>query len=415
MPITLSLRYTSEGETIYLNPYATPAIIACILSTLIGIYVFYKNPKNIQNRVFILFISFVVAFSIGEAMLRLSSNSEEGLLWGRIAYLGVIFMPLALLHLSFVFLRKKSMFSRYKYVIFGLYSVGIILLLIFNLTVSVQDVKLSQWGYRVALSSNFYFISIYFLIASIFVTFNFFTSYIQSKTIIERKQVRQVFYGALIGTLLAVGTNVISPIINIEVFPLGTIGLLILTIFIGAALIQYNLFLFKPIVELGLEEKKPSPKKYELEPSKNYIVQEESGKRGYEIFTDQITHDISGLCITKYPPQSIREKYGFEKTPLFWFTFKKSDKETTVNPQKIDVELIPQIEDFVKKGKRTMVYIDCFDQVSLVKGFENTLTLISDIKNICRENHSILLLSINPNTFEEKQISTLEKEFLEVK
>ena len=62
-----------------------------------------------------------------------------------------------------------------------------------------------------------------------------------------------------------------------------------------------------------------------------------------------------------------------------------------------------------------MVYMDCFDQITLVKGFENTLALMSDIRNICRENRSILLLSVNPEMFKKGQLSLLEKEFLEVR
>ena len=77
--------------------------------------------------------------------------------------------------------------------------------------------------------------------------------------------------------------------------------------------------------------------------------------------------------------------------------------------------MIPQIEDFVKKGEHAMVYMDCFDQITLVKGFENTLTLINDIRNICRENRSILLLSVNPEIFDRGQLSFLKKSFLEVK
>jgi len=179
--------------------------------------------------------------------------------------------------------------------------------------------------------------------------------------------------------------------------------------------LEYNLFRFKPMIEPTVEEKKTDKKRYKLQLGKGYISKKDQGEQGYKIFTDQTTHGISGLCVTKYPPQRIRDKYGLRTTPILWFTFKQSDKETIVNPKKLDVELVPQIEDFVKKGKRTIVYMDCLDQITLVKGFESTLTLISDIKNICQEKHSILLLSINPKMFEERQLSILEKEFLEVK
>lgn len=397
----------------YLNLYALPAVIACILSSLIGIYVFYKNPKNIQNRVFVLFIFFVVVFSIAEIMLRFSSNSEEGLFWGRIGYIGVIFVPITFLHLSFVFPRERSMVKINKYLLFVMYLIGIVTLCAFDLIVSIQDVQLSIWGYRLALNSST--IGILIVVTLFFAIFNLVRSYQISRSLIEKKQIKYVFYGGLVGAMSTIGTNILPPMVGIEIFPLATVTLSIFTIFIGAAILKYNLFRFKLMVEPALEEKKAGPKIYELKLGKSYLVKEERGEQGYKIFIDQITHDISGLCVTKYPPNKIRDKYGFEKTPLFWFTFKKSNEETTVNPKKIDVELILQIEDFVKKGKQTIVYMDCFDQVSLVKGFENTLTLISDIKNICRENHSILLLSVNPKMFEEKQISTLEKEFLEVK
>ena len=416
MPITLPLRYIGEvrGETMYLNTYAAPAIIACITNACIGIYIFYKNPKKSQNRIFVLIILSVIAFSIGEIMLRFSNNSEEGLLWGRIGYIGVIFVPLTLLHLSFVFPRERTIFARNKYALFGLYLIGVVLLCMFNLIVSSPDVQLSRWGYRVSLNPRFYFIFIWLLITTIFGFFNFLYSYIQSKTVIERKQVKHVFYGVFIVIIFTFGTNTFPSLFGIMIFPMGSISLSIFAIFVGAAILKYNLFRFKSMVRPIIEEKKAGPKKYKLETNKSYIVQEKRGEQGYEIFTDQITHDIGGLCITKYPPQEIRDKCGLKATPILWFTFKQSDKETTVNPKKLDLELVPQIEDFIKKGKQTIVYIDCFDQIRLVRGIESTLKLIKDIKNICEENHSILLLSVNPKMFEEKQISILEKGFLEV-
>lgn len=399
----------------YLNLYAAPAIIVCILSIFIGVYVLYKNPKNIQNRVFALFILSVVTFSIAEAMLRFSNNTEEGLLWGRIAYLGVIFMPMTLLHFSFVFPQKRIISTRSKYLLFGTYIVGLLLFYVFNLLISTQDVQWSNLGYRVVLSSKFYLIGIWLLITTILGTLNFSYSYIHSKTTIERKQIKHVSYGVFILIILTFGTNVIPSLFGIEMFPMGSISLSIFAIFVGAAILRYNLFLFKPMIEPSTEKKKTGPKKYRLNSSVGYMVREEHGEQGFEIFKDQITHDVSGLCITKYPPQSIREKYGFEKTPLFWFTFKQSDKETTINPQKLDVDLIPQVEDFVKKRKNKMVYMDCLDQITLVKGFDNTLTLINDIRNICRENNSILLISVNPEIFDKEQLSFFEKSFLEVR
>ncbi|MCJ7570766.1 MAG: hypothetical protein MUO82_02660, partial [Candidatus Thermoplasmatota archaeon] len=271
----------------HLNLYAIPALIACIFSALIGIYVFYKNTKNIQNRIITLFILSAVAFSIGEAMLRFSSNNEEGLLWGRIAYLGAIFVPLTLLHLSFVFPRERTIFARNKYLLFGIYIIGILLFCIFNLIISTQDVQFSEWGYRV-IGSRFYFIVIWLLITSIFGAFNFLSSYIKSKTLIERKQVAHIFYGAFIVIILTFGTNIFPPIFGIEVFPLGSISLSIFAVFVGAAILKYNLFRFKPMIEPSNEKKKAGPRKYRLKSNMGYIVQEDKAMRpGYRKYRNK--------------------------------------------------------------------------------------------------------------------------------
>ena len=89
--------------------------------------------------------------------------------------------------------------------------------------------------------------------------------------------------------------------------------------------------------------------------------------------------------------------------------------EKIVNPYKIDIELIPQIEDFVKKGKNAVIFIDCFDQILLVKGFDFTFQFSSDIKNICEENNSIFLMSFNPNVLDENEVKLFKNEFEEIK
>lgn len=49
----------------------------------------------------------------------------------------------------------------------------------------------------------------------------------------------------------------------------------------------------KPVVEV-IQETSPV---YTLDPGKVYIVPE----KAYEVFTDQITHGVEGLCITSRP------------------------------------------------------------------------------------------------------------------
>ena len=51
---------------------------------------------------------------------------------------------------------------------------------------------------------------------------------------------------------------------------------------------------------------------YDLRTGKIYVVPE----KAYEVFTDQITHGVEGLCITHLAPEEVRRRWGFKETPI---------------------------------------------------------------------------------------------------
>ena len=69
----------------------------------------------------------------------------------------------------------------------------------------------------------------------------------------------------------------IPPIFNIELFPMGSISLAIFAIFIGAAILKYNVFRFKTMIEPGIEKKKAGEKRYKLEPHVELLLVKKIG------------------------------------------------------------------------------------------------------------------------------------------
>lgn len=152
-----------------------------------------------------------------------------------------------------------------------------------------------------------------------------------------------------------------------------------------------------------------------LKGGNSYFLKEAEPICTYGLFKNAMDFGFKGLCFTKFPPEKVRERYEIEKTLIIWLTFKEDiENEKTIITKQVKV-LIDTIRGFVDKENESIICIDCFYEVVMVNGFETSLKLIKDIKNICRENHSILLLSLNPKTLEDEQLTILEKEFLEVK
>ena len=64
----------------------------------------------------------------------------------------------------------------------------------------------------------------------------------------------------------------------------------------------------KPVMEAARE----TLAAYDLVRGKIYVVPEIA----YEVFTDQITHGVEGLCVTHVAPDEVRRRWGFKETPI---------------------------------------------------------------------------------------------------
>lgn len=108
----------------------------------------------------------------------------------------------------------------------------------------------------------------------------------------------------------------------------------------------------KPVTEAA-ETTKPA---YALETGRIYIAPE----KAYEIFTDQITHGVEGLCITHLDPEEVRRKWGFKETPII----KLSDERGNhfISPKNLPL-LYMTIKSFVESSRNSIVLIDSIEHL----------------------------------------------------
>jgi len=152
----------------------------------------------------------------------------------------------------------------------------------------------------------------------------------------------------------------------------------------------------------------------EMQPGKVYLFKEKQPKEAYSKLKEALNWGFECLCVTKLHPQKVRERYGVEKASVIWLTFKASNTVKTINPRHLD-EFSKTISKFVKTTSRSAILIDCFWEIVMVNGFERAESFLKGVKEVCKENNSNLLISLNREVFEEKQMAVMEKEMDEVK
>lgn len=243
----------------FFNLFALPALLSSIFNISIGSFILFKNMRKKQNQIFAFSTMFIFMFCLGESLLRSSSTIEEATIFGKIAYLGAIFIPLSIVHFSFVFPKKSTNASiNYKEILIIFYIIGMILFMLFNYSFSPDFIHSSKWGYRLEINNQpiFIIISLWIGILSFIGIRNFYKNFFDTNDLIKKKQITNILIGTLIIIFFTFSTNILPPLLNLEILPLGSVSLGVFSLFIASSIQRYSLLIYRPMTESVLDKSK---------------------------------------------------------------------------------------------------------------------------------------------------------------
>lgn len=81
-----------------------------LTSAILGLFVYYRNPKNIVNQTYAFFNLSVFFWAIGYIFWPLAADKATTLYWFRVLHIGAIFVPLTFFHFTISFLGIKRKF-----------------------------------------------------------------------------------------------------------------------------------------------------------------------------------------------------------------------------------------------------------------------------------------------------------------
>jgi len=150
----------------------------------------------------------------------------------------------------------------------------------------------------------------------------------------------------------------------------------------------------------------------ELVPGTVHLFKEEEPTAAYKNLKEALNYGFVSLCISKLRPEKVRKRYGVGRAWIFWLTFEKGER--TVSPKGIG-KLNKTVSEFLEGTRPGIVLLDCLDQIKFANGFQKSLAILKDLRNLCSKNDSIVLISVNPEMFEKEELQAIQKELKEVK
>jgi CheY-like chemotaxis protein len=148
----------------------------------------------------------------------------------------------------------------------------------------------------------------------------------------------------------------------------------------------------------------------EMEGSGLYLIPEEDGKRGLEVFRDMLSSGYKGLCFTRKHPNNLKKVPGLSNVPMVWFTSTPVKDYTNISPLNIQKMLI-MLGSHVNKDQKTIFFVWGFEYILTNLSFDRVLNLLQVMNDkIMAANDVKVLFSLDPEILDEKQMKLLKKE-----
>lgn len=394
-----------------MNPYAIPALAVSIVSAILGIYVFRKDPGTRFNKAFLIFAVCLAIWTLGKFMKRAAVVSPD--FGSMVENIAVIFIgPLMLRFVSIIQPATNPPILKKGYFWWLIYAVGLVFVGFLFSGNLIGETTLGLWGYDHSLEAAYGFFAVYFLGLMYASTVRLFQIFFITRTRdVLHEQSKLIFIGAVVAIGLGSATDVVLPLAGYAVVPLTSIGLLIFLALVGYAILKYKLLaipqirrFFRPVPEAFLKTKM----RFQLENGRSYLVEEKEPSLSAGIFLDQTTHGVPGLWITS-PNQKKSYKIGLRKTAVLLLTTKLLPGETLHSIDRLE-SLKALVENEIGLAGGTLVVaVDCFEDIVLANAFRLGIEFIEQLSKICSRHSSNLIVRVDPHKFTSRQLSIIEK------
>jgi archaellum biogenesis ATPase FlaH len=388
----------------------TPFIIPHIVALLVNIYLIFlvlsRNPRARVNQYCAMLIFVISEWVFGVIFMASATSPEVAEKWVKILYVGACLIPS--FAIIFVLELTRTFSPKVRTMLNSFHIIG--LLLYPGLTTTgIREISSIGVYDSIKDSTVFNLYGLWLLGAIIISIFIMGRKFATTKNMVERNQLKYMFVGMVFSGIFGPMFDVVFPMMGLEGGPLGGAATTGMALGFAYAILKYDLFSIEAAVEA--EQPKVEQKK-RLESGFNYLIKEKGSHTSYEIFRGMVS-SVPGLCFTTFHPKKLRAEYVLEKTPIIWLT-DTSTQEKNVKPDRLEFEILYNIESFIKDNEKTVVLIDDLKYLTVVNGFDQTMDFIKAVNDISSMHNGTVVIPVNPMLFEEKEMLSMETIFDEM-
>lgn len=143
-----------------------------------------------------------------------------------------------------------------------------------------------------------------------------------------------------------------------------------------------------------------------VQPGYSYVIKEKKPRKTFIHFWDMMKKGYKGLLITRQHPDHVEKEFRSRELTIVWLS-------TTLGKNYVDPHnlgsLTNLVNRFVEDGSKTVILLDGLEYLMVNNDFSRILKFIEYVNEIVMQKKSMLLISIDPRAFEERDLALLER------
>ncbi len=153
-------------------------------------------------------------------------------------------------------------------------------------------------------------------------------------------------------------------------------------------------------------------RKYNLLPGRSYVVEESPPDISFDAFVNilssagQGAETSVGLAVSRQHPDLIRQKYGLEKTPIYWLATRAG--QDVISPTNLGILTHTMIQ-FVEANPSGIILLDGIEYLVSNNDFNKVLRMIDQVNDHISQSKAIMIIPVDPRAFEQKELALLER------
>ncbi len=220
-----------------MNLYFLAPLISGIIISLIGLFAIskYRETKKREQLALFLACMSLSVWLFGYSGMYASKNAEEALIWARIGFVGIIFIPITCYHFTIEVLKIKN-----KMPVIALYFIGLPFVVLSPTGYIYKGINNYFWGFYPKIGSLYHLFPMLFLILFIYSFILLFINFIKIKRqdYFRYNQAKYLVFAYLFANI---GVVDFLPKYGIEIYPFGYLAAVGWMSLLAYAIVKYRL------------------------------------------------------------------------------------------------------------------------------------------------------------------------------